>query len=127
MAVLRVQDPFSCDIGGVLPGVPGWRAVSESDPVITPSRRVFFEPAKSIVRARPETWMFDTLNVRADGAVLGVEIAAPPMNLLGHRLVAEAIGAGSWSRHLTLSSAIAAWSPIALRRHRACAARLRRC
>jgi enoyl-CoA hydratase/carnithine racemase len=43
------------------------------------------------VRARPETWMFDTLNVRADGAVLGVEIAAPPMNLLGPELVRDLV------------------------------------
>jgi enoyl-CoA hydratase/carnithine racemase len=42
-------------------------------------------------RARPETWMFDTLNVRADGAVLGVEIAAPPMNLLGPELVRDLV------------------------------------
>ena len=42
-------------------------------------------------RARPESWMFDTLNVRADGAVLGVEIAAPPMNLLGPELVRDLV------------------------------------
>jgi enoyl-CoA hydratase/carnithine racemase len=35
--------------------------------------------------------MFDTLNVRADGAVLGVEIAAPPMNLLGPELVRDLV------------------------------------
>ena len=42
-------------------------------------------------RARPESWMFDTLNVRADGAVLGVEIAARPMNLLGPELVRDLV------------------------------------
>ena len=35
--------------------------------------------------------MFDTLNVHADGAVLGVEIAAPPMNLLGPELVRDLV------------------------------------
>ena len=35
--------------------------------------------------------MFDTLNVRADGAVLVVEIAAPPMNLLGPELVRDLV------------------------------------
>ena len=34
---------------------------------------------------------FDTLNVHAQGAVLFVEIAAPPMNLLGPELVRDLV------------------------------------
>ena len=35
--------------------------------------------------------MFETLNVRADGPVLFVEIASPPMNLLGPELVRDLV------------------------------------
>jgi enoyl-CoA hydratase/carnithine racemase len=35
--------------------------------------------------------MFETLNVRADGAVLFAEISAPPMNLLGPELVRDLV------------------------------------
>ena len=35
--------------------------------------------------------MFETLTVRADGPVLIVEIAAPPMNLLGPELVRDLV------------------------------------
>lgn len=38
-----------------------------------------------------QTWVFETLNVRADGGVLFVEIAAPPMNLLGPELVRDLV------------------------------------
>ena len=38
-----------------------------------------------------EKWVFETLNVRADGGVLHVEIAAPPMNLLGPELVRDLV------------------------------------
>jgi enoyl-CoA hydratase/carnithine racemase len=41
--------------------------------------------------ATSQTWSFDTLNVRADGGVLFVEIAAPPMNLLGPELVRDLV------------------------------------
>jgi enoyl-CoA hydratase/carnithine racemase len=41
--------------------------------------------------AAPNVWGFDTLDVRADGAVLFVEIAAPPMNLLGPELVRDVV------------------------------------
>jgi enoyl-CoA hydratase/carnithine racemase len=37
------------------------------------------------------TWDFETLYVRADGGVLSVEIAAPPMNLLGPELVRDLV------------------------------------
>jgi enoyl-CoA hydratase/carnithine racemase len=36
-------------------------------------------------------WQLETLNVRADGDVLLVEIAAPPMNLLGPELVRDLV------------------------------------
>jgi enoyl-CoA hydratase/carnithine racemase len=36
-------------------------------------------------------WEFETLNLSADGAVLLVEIAAPPMNLLGPELVRDLV------------------------------------
>ncbi|MFC6155626.1 enoyl-CoA hydratase/isomerase family protein [Kribbella jiaozuonensis] len=36
-------------------------------------------------------WPFETLNVRAEGAVLVVEIGAPPMNLLGPELVRDLV------------------------------------
>jgi enoyl-CoA hydratase/carnithine racemase len=36
-------------------------------------------------------WAFDTLNVRTDGALLFVEIEAPPMNLLGPELVGDLV------------------------------------
>ena len=39
----------------------------------------------------PVGWVFETLNVQADGAVLLVEIAAPPMNLLGPELVRDLV------------------------------------
>ena len=39
----------------------------------------------------PERWVFETLNVRAEGAVLQVQIAAPPMNLLGPELVRDLV------------------------------------
>jgi enoyl-CoA hydratase/carnithine racemase len=39
----------------------------------------------------PGTWVFETLNVKADEAVLFVEIAAPPMNLLGPELVRDLV------------------------------------
>ena len=38
-----------------------------------------------------QEWEFETLNVSADGAVLHVEIAAPPMNLLGPELVRDLV------------------------------------
>jgi enoyl-CoA hydratase/carnithine racemase len=41
--------------------------------------------------AAPEEWVFETLRVRADGAVLHVQIAAPPMNLLGPELVRDLV------------------------------------
>ena len=37
------------------------------------------------------TWAFETLGVHVDGAVLFVEIAAPPMNLLGPELVRDLV------------------------------------
>jgi enoyl-CoA hydratase/carnithine racemase len=37
------------------------------------------------------SWVFETLNVQADGAVLFVEIMAPPMNLLGPELVRDLV------------------------------------
>ena len=40
--------------------------------------------------ASPE-WAFETLRVRVNGAVLHVEIAAPPMNLLGPELVRDLV------------------------------------
>ncbi len=43
------------------------------------------------VLARPDPWVFETLNVQADGALLLVEIAAPPMNLLGPELVRDMV------------------------------------
>jgi enoyl-CoA hydratase/carnithine racemase len=39
----------------------------------------------------PGRWVFETLNVTTDGAVLLVEIAAPPMNLLGPELVRDLV------------------------------------
>src|SRR3954451_2574072 len=42
-------------------------------------------------RARPETWPFVMLDVEVEGAVLRVEIAAPPMNLLGPELVRDLV------------------------------------
>jgi enoyl-CoA hydratase/carnithine racemase len=44
------------------------------------------------VGARPEAWSFETLDVEAEGAVLRVEIGAPPMNLLGPELVRDLVG-----------------------------------
>jgi enoyl-CoA hydratase/carnithine racemase len=38
-----------------------------------------------------QTWDFETLQVNADGSVLFVEIAAPPMNLLGPELVRDLV------------------------------------
>jgi enoyl-CoA hydratase/carnithine racemase len=38
-----------------------------------------------------QTWDFETLRVNADGSVLFVEIAAPPMNLLGPELVRDLV------------------------------------
>lgn len=38
-----------------------------------------------------ERWVFGTLRVRAEGAVLYVEITAPPMNLLGPELVRDLV------------------------------------
>jgi enoyl-CoA hydratase/carnithine racemase len=38
-----------------------------------------------------QKWVFETLNVRADGGVLEVGIAAPPMNLLGPELVRDLV------------------------------------
>jgi enoyl-CoA hydratase/carnithine racemase len=38
-----------------------------------------------------QEWEFETLNVSADGAVLLVEISAPPMNLLGPELVRDLV------------------------------------
>jgi enoyl-CoA hydratase/carnithine racemase len=38
-----------------------------------------------------QKWVFATLNVRADGGVLEVGIAAPPMNLLGPELVRDLV------------------------------------
>jgi enoyl-CoA hydratase/carnithine racemase len=43
------------------------------------------------VRGRPEAWSFETLDVEAEGAVLRVEIGAPPMNLLGPELVRDLV------------------------------------
>jgi enoyl-CoA hydratase/carnithine racemase len=42
-------------------------------------------------RTASEGWGFETLNVRDEGAVLVVEIAAPPMNLLGPELVRDLV------------------------------------
>jgi enoyl-CoA hydratase/carnithine racemase len=39
----------------------------------------------------PGTWLFETLNVQADGSALFVEIDAPPMNLLGPELVRDLV------------------------------------
>ena len=39
----------------------------------------------------PERWRFETLDVHADGALLFVRIAAPPMNLLGPELVRDLV------------------------------------
>ena len=39
----------------------------------------------------PERWVFETLNVQIDGGVVLVEIAAPPMNLLGPELVRDRV------------------------------------
>jgi enoyl-CoA hydratase/carnithine racemase len=39
----------------------------------------------------PQPMVFETLRVQADGAVLRVEIAAPPMNLLGPELVRDLV------------------------------------
>ena len=39
----------------------------------------------------PEEWVFSTLNVRAELAVLFVEMSAPPMNLLGPELVRDLV------------------------------------
>jgi enoyl-CoA hydratase/carnithine racemase len=44
-----------------------------------------------ISSSTPGSWLFDTLNVRAEGAVMFVEIAAPPMNLLGPELVRDLV------------------------------------
>lgn len=41
--------------------------------------------------AGSQDWAFETLRVGADGAVLFVEIAAPPMNLLGPELVRDLV------------------------------------
>ncbi len=41
--------------------------------------------------AAQNAWVFETLNVRTDGPVLVVEIAAPPMNLLGPELVRDLV------------------------------------
>jgi enoyl-CoA hydratase/carnithine racemase len=43
------------------------------------------------VSAAPDMWAFETLDVRAEGAVLHVEIVAPPMNLLGPELVRDLV------------------------------------
>jgi enoyl-CoA hydratase/carnithine racemase len=43
------------------------------------------------VSAPPDARVFETLHVRADGAILRVEIAAPPMNLLGPELVRDLV------------------------------------
>ena len=40
---------------------------------------------------RGDPVVFETLNVRKEGAVLFVEIAAPPMNLLGPELVRDLV------------------------------------
>jgi enoyl-CoA hydratase/carnithine racemase len=39
----------------------------------------------------PGNWLFETLNVQADGSALFVEIDAPPMNLLGPELVRDLV------------------------------------
>jgi hypothetical protein len=39
-------------------------------------------------------WEFETLNVSADGAVLLVEISAPPMNLLVPELIRDLVFLG---------------------------------
>jgi hypothetical protein len=41
--------------------------------------------------AEDRAMVFETLNVRREGAVLFVEIAAPPMNLLGPELVRDLV------------------------------------
>jgi enoyl-CoA hydratase/carnithine racemase len=38
-----------------------------------------------------DEWVFETLTVRPDGAVVFIEIAAPPMNLLGPELVRDLV------------------------------------
>jgi enoyl-CoA hydratase/carnithine racemase len=43
------------------------------------------------VRSEPAPFAFETLAVRAEGAVLFAEIAAPPMNLLGPELVRDVV------------------------------------
>jgi enoyl-CoA hydratase/carnithine racemase len=39
----------------------------------------------------PGNWLFETLNVQADGSALFAEIDAPPMNLLGPELVRDLV------------------------------------
>jgi enoyl-CoA hydratase/carnithine racemase len=41
--------------------------------------------------SRADPVVFETLHVREEGAVLFVEIAAPPMNLLGPELVRDLV------------------------------------
>jgi enoyl-CoA hydratase/carnithine racemase len=41
--------------------------------------------------AAADTWAFETLKVQVDGAILLVEIEAPPMNLLGPELVRDVV------------------------------------
>ena len=43
------------------------------------------------VSATADRWTFETLTAQVDGAVLVVEIAAPPMNLLGPELVRDLV------------------------------------
>jgi enoyl-CoA hydratase/carnithine racemase len=43
------------------------------------------------VSATAERWTFETLTAQVDGAALFVEIAAPPMNLLGPQLVRDLV------------------------------------
>ena len=83
----------------VAPATPG------AVPVTTPKGPRAFPPASLLgedvlmgipdhsasTSVAPMGWVFETLNVQADGAVLLVEIEAPPMNLLGPELVRDLV------------------------------------
>lgn len=47
MAVLRVREPFACDVGGVYRVYRQGDLISSVDPVVTPKRRaMFMEPVE---------------------------------------------------------------------------------
>lgn len=51
MPVLRVRDPFSCDVGGVQRVYRLGDLISSDDPVATPSRvAMFLEPVEEAAR-----------------------------------------------------------------------------